>query len=79
MYGVANSGVLKISSMFDLTTNRYSSQYRENGIGEYRNVKYELKNMGRLWRIRSGVGQFFGETSSDAMVRFKQVVDSTVG
>jgi hypothetical protein len=65
--------------MFDLTTNRYSSHYRENGIGEYRGVKYELKNMGLLWRIRSGVGQFFGETSSDAMIRFKQIVDSNVG
>lgn len=63
--------------MLDLTTNRYSSQYRTNGLGEYRGVKYELQNMGLQWRLRSGIGQFFGETSGDAMARFKQVVDSS--
>lgn len=63
--------------MLDLTTNRYSSQFRTNGRGEYRGVEYELQHMGLQWRIRSGLGQFFGETSGDAMARFKQVVDST--
>ena len=56
--------------------NRYSSEYRTNGVGEYRGVQYELKNMGRLWRIRSKLGQFFGETSSEAMSQFKMVADS---
>ena len=65
--------------MIDLTHNRYSSNFRTNGRGQYRGIEYELQHMGLQWRIRSGVGQFFGETSSYAMMRFKQVVDSTVG
>ena len=65
--------------MIDLTHNRYSSNFRTNGRGQYRGIEYELQHMGLQWRIRSGVGQFFGETSSNAMMRFKQVVDSTVG
>lgn len=66
-------------TMLDLSTNRYSSEYRTNGRGDYKGIEYELQHMGLQWRIRSKVGQFFGETSSEAMMKFKQVADSTVG
>lgn len=62
-----------MSSMLDLTHNRYSSQFRTNGRGEYRGVEYELQHMGLQWRIRSGIGQFFGETSGDAIQAAKVV------
>lgn len=68
-----------MKTMLDLKTNRYSSEYRTNGRGDYKGIEYELQNMGLLWRIRSKVGQFFGETSSEVMMKFKQVADSTKG
>jgi hypothetical protein len=56
-------------------TNRYNSSWRAENKRSYRGIEYDLREVASGWVVVAEIGEFKGQSVTDAMNKFRAEVE----